>query len=93
MAQLAVEPAALYLSGPGTQIAGVVTTDDGAKLNNRVEHQLGLHTASEANWGKFDNRGYSTEVIYSSSDQDYSGLSPLGSTMGFMKEDGLGLSY
>ena len=30
---------------------------------------MGLNTSSKSSRGQFDNRGYSTEVIYSSSDQ------------------------
>lgn len=73
---------------------GFTTVDRGqAKLDvrTRLDVELGLNTASEANWGQFDNRGYGTEVIYSATRprrlfqgwQDMAGMDRRGAQRGW----------
>lgn len=54
------------MSRPGLQ----PQTPEGAK-NRTTRHELGLNAASEGYRGQREDRGHSTEVIYSRSNQDY----------------------
>ena len=71
MAQLAIEPVALEFVWTKTMRGGI-TIGDGAGLDLAAwKTKLELNIASKTNGGLFENRQYSKEVIYSSSDQDY----------------------
>lgn len=60
---------------------------------NMAVQQSGIEHGFRDNWGQFDDRGYSMEVIYSSSDLDYVSEDKKTLQVGMQEEESCGSGW